>query len=152
MADSRKGDTGLTDSIAQKNIRKDDKRIIALAHLDRLSAELGFAKLEAPAIKADLENIQKTLIEVMGIISGTGKKLDAKYLLFLEKQSAAPIKEFVLPGVNRAEAALHLARTAARLAETACVAAAAPQEVLAYINRLSLYLFYQAVAQSGKTP
>ena len=142
----RKGDAGLTDSLAQKNIRKDDKRIIALAHLDRLSAELGFAKLEAPALKADLETIQKTLIEIMGIISGTGKKLDPMHLAWLETHTtAAPLKEFVLPGQNRAEAALHLARTSARLAETACVAAAAPPEVLAYINRLSLYLFYKAI-------
>ena len=139
----------MTDSLAQKNIRKDDKRIIALAHLDRLSAELGLAKLEAPSLRADLENIQKTLIEIMGIISGTGKKLDPKHIAWLEKRTAAaPLKEFVLPGKTRAEAALHLARTAARLAETACVAANAPEDVLAYINRLSLYLFYNAV----KTP
>ena len=153
---THKGDLGLTDSIARKDIRKDDKSIIALAHLDRLSAELGLARAQNPALSAQLEGIQLALVELMGIISGSGKKFDGKYLAFLDSQItelkavSVPFKHFILPGSNTKEAVLHLARTSARLAETACVAASTPQAALAFINRLSLYLFMLALEQAEK--
>jgi len=147
MDNIKKGDRGYTDSLAAKNIKKDDPRVIALARLDRLSTELGMAKLENPALKNQLTAIQAVLIEIMGTISGSGKKLGPRHLDFLDgeisrlKQQLPPLKEFVLPGVNRAEISLHLARTSCRLAETTAVAANTDADILAYINRLSLYLF-----------
>jgi cob(I)alamin adenosyltransferase len=153
MDTARKGDAGLTDSLTQKNIRKDDKRIIALAMLDRLSAELGFVKIEAPAFAESFTKIQNVLIEVMGIISGSGKTLDGGGLAFLNSEISrigkelSPLKEFILAGANKTEALLHLCRTSARIAETSAVAANAPREVLAFLNRLSLYLFTAARAQ-----
>ncbi|MDR0734937.1 MAG: ATP:cob(I)alamin adenosyltransferase [Elusimicrobiota bacterium] len=152
----RKGDAGLTDSLARQNISKSDPRIIALAHLDCLNTELGAAKLACPALAPRLENLQNVLIETMGIISGSGKILDSAHTAALEesinalKTSTPPLKKFVLPGLSHADIALHRARACARLAETACVAAAAPVETLAFINRLSLYLFMEAYAQSAK--
>ncbi|MDR0646468.1 MAG: ATP:cob(I)alamin adenosyltransferase [Elusimicrobiota bacterium] len=153
MENIRKGDIGRTDSLARKNIKKDDKRIIALAMLDRLCAELGFAKTEIPALAESFTKIQNILIEIMGIISGSGKTLSRGGLDFLDLEigrlgkELPPLKEFILPGNNKAEAILHLCRTCARVAETAAVAANAPQETLAFINRLSLYLFTLARAQ-----
>ncbi|MDR1124000.1 MAG: ATP:cob(I)alamin adenosyltransferase [Elusimicrobiota bacterium] len=152
----RKGDAGFTDSLARQNISKADPRIIALAHLDCLNAELGAAKLACPALAARLEGLQNILIEVMGIISGTGKTLAAAHTAALEERIAAlkaatpPLTKFILPGMSPADAALHRARASARLAETACVAAAAPQETLAFINRLSLYLFMEAYSLSAR--
>ncbi len=59
-----------------------------------------------------------------------------------------PLTSFVLPGGSEAAARLHLARAAVRRAERAMVALAAEQAVnpaaLAYINRLSDYLFVLA--------
>lgn len=62
----------------------------------------------------------------------------------------APLRSFVLPGGSRTAGALHLARTICRRAERAMVElAATPGEsvgapALAYINRLSDYLFVAA--------
>jgi cob(I)alamin adenosyltransferase len=62
----------------------------------------------------------------------------------------SPLRSFVLPGGTGAAAALHLARTICRRAERQIVALAAiPGEIvgapaLAYINRLSDYLFVAA--------
>ena len=62
----------------------------------------------------------------------------------------SPLRSFVLPGGTRAASALHLARTICRRAERKIVElAATPGEVvgapaLAYINRLSDYLFVAA--------
>ena len=153
----RKGDAGLTDSLARQNISKADPQIIALAHLDCLNTELGAAKLACTALAAQLENLQNVLIEVMGIISGSGRTLSAAHTAALEerigalKTSTPPLKRFVLPGLSPADISLHRARACARLAETACVAAAAPSEVLAFINRLSLYLFMESYALSAQT-
>jgi cob(I)alamin adenosyltransferase len=62
----------------------------------------------------------------------------------------SPLQSFVLPGGSRAASALHMARTICRRAEREIVAlAATPGEIvgapaLAYINRLSDYLFVAA--------
>ena len=65
-----------------------------------------------------------------------------------------PLTSFVLPGGTEAAARVHLARTAARRAERAMTALAEAEPVnpaaLAYINRLSDYLFVLArVANDG---
>jgi cob(I)alamin adenosyltransferase len=59
-----------------------------------------------------------------------------------------PLREFILPGGDRAAAACHLARTICRRAERRCceLAAAEPvrDDVLRYLNRLSDLLFVVA--------
>jgi cob(I)alamin adenosyltransferase len=59
-----------------------------------------------------------------------------------------PLKEFVLPGGDRAAAACHLARTICRRAERRCWELAAEADVsrdlLRYLNRLSDLLFVAA--------
>jgi cob(I)alamin adenosyltransferase len=60
----------------------------------------------------------------------------------------APLKNFVLPGGSPGSAMLHLARTVARRAERAVLdldgEAAARQELVIYLNRLSDLLFVLA--------
>lgn len=59
-----------------------------------------------------------------------------------------PLTSFILPGGSEAAARLHIARAAARRAERAMTALAATEptnpQALAYINRLSDYLFVLA--------
>ncbi|HEY5667194.1 MAG TPA: ATP:cob(I)alamin adenosyltransferase, partial [Gammaproteobacteria bacterium] len=59
-----------------------------------------------------------------------------------------PLKEFVLPGGDRAAAACHLARTVCRRAERRTVELAERDsvrpEILRYLNRLSDLLFVMA--------
>ena len=59
-----------------------------------------------------------------------------------------PLKTFILPGGGRAGASLHLARAISRRAERAVVNFSAqesiPGGVVAYLNRLSTWLFVAA--------
>ena len=70
-------------------------------------------------------------------------------------ENLSPLRSFVLPGGSPAAAALHLARTVARRAERAMVAAARTDgepigaEALKYINRVSDFLFVAARAVNG---
>ena len=67
----------------------------------------------------------------------------------------APLRSFVLPAGNGGAGEIHLARAITRRAERTAVALAAAEPVnpaaLAYLNRLSDYLFISArfVNQSG---
>jgi cob(I)alamin adenosyltransferase len=68
----------------------------------------------------------------------------------------SPLRSFVLPGGSPAAAALHLARTICRRAERDMVALAAiadekvGEAALAYINRLSDYLFVASRFANGR--
>jgi cob(I)alamin adenosyltransferase len=70
------GDTGLTDIITGKKIRKTDSRIKAIAAIDELTCLLGLLKArfkKSSALKpfaGELEKIQKNLFIVSGIIAG----------------------------------------------------------------------------------
>jgi cob(I)alamin adenosyltransferase len=67
-----------------------------------------------------------------------------------------PLRSFVLPGGSEAAAALHIARTVARRAERQMVELARTEgetvsrEALAYVNRLSDFLFVAARWTNGK--
>ncbi len=69
--------------------------------------------------------------------------------------SLSPLTSFILPGGSAASAHLHLARAIARRAERAAVALAEQEAInppaLAYLNRLSDWLFVAArtMNQSG---
>src|SRR5690606_31898246 len=72
-------------------------------------------------------------------------------------EALAPLRSFILPGGSEAAARLHLARVATRRAERAASALAAAEPInpaaLAYLNRLSDYLFVHArVANGGRDP
>ncbi len=62
-----------------------------------------------------------------------------------------PLTSFILPGGSAGAAALHVARAVARRAERSVVAMAADAnpQALAYLNRLSDYLFVAARAANG---
>ena len=68
-----------------------------------------------------------------------------------------PLTSFILPGGSEAAARVHLARAIARRAERAITAVAGAEPVnpaaLAYVNRLSDYLFVLARAiNAGNDP
>ncbi len=62
-----------------------------------------------------------------------------------------PLASFILPGGSAGAAALHVARAVARRAERGVVAmgSLANPQALAYVNRLSDYLFVAARAANG---
>jgi len=157
------GETGLGDGERRK---KYDARVDAYGEVDELNCVLGLVRLHTQGAQdPDLVRIDRTLARVQNDLFDLGADLcvppqpDEQHALRMtESQTAAletaiddlnaelsPLKSFVLPGGSAAASALHQARTVCRRAERSIVFLAGRETVgapvLAYINRLSDYLF-----------
>lgn len=145
------GDAGFTSLFGGRRVPKTHPRVLAGALLDDLSCLLGAVKAGARAgLKKELAAVQRQLFRAAGFIAGAANagavRRDAAALEAFSGRRAAglpPLKEFVLPGRNRKDALVHLARSRARLCELlAWRLKARPAAV--YLNRLSDYLFILA--------
>jgi cob(I)alamin adenosyltransferase len=160
-----KGDTGLGDGARRL---KCDARIAAFGEVDELNCVIGLARLHTQGADADLGRIDAILARAQNDLFDLGADLcvppsegESGALRVTPGQTQAleraiddlngelaPLKSFVLPGGLPAAAFLHQARTVCRRAERAMVALAQSESVgapaLAYINRLSDYLFVAA--------
>jgi cob(I)alamin adenosyltransferase len=171
---TRSGDQGDTGLIGGRRVKKNVPRVAACGSVDELNALLGLAIAElgaAPLVEpgagppaAALSRIQNTLFTLGAELATPpaaepargSEPLAAAETAWLEAAIDAlgdrlpPLAHFVLPGGSRAGATLHLARTVCRRAERAIITLAAEEsvrdEVLAYVNRLSDYLFMLARA------
>jgi cob(I)alamin adenosyltransferase len=155
---TRTGDSGTTGLANGERVAKTDPRIEAFGAIDETNSAVGLILAEVDledSLRASLTRIQHDLFEVGAELSLPGyRQLDATYVTRLETEIDAlnaalpPLKEFVLPGGNRAAAACHLARTFCRRAERRAWAVAESlelnPEVLRYLNRLSDFLFVAA--------
>ena len=159
------GETGLGDGARRP---KYDARVAAYGEVDELNCVIGLARLHTAGDDPDLARIETTLARAQNDLFDLGADLcvppspsDTHALRMIPRQAEAleraiddlnaelaPLKSFVLPGGSPASAALHQARTVCRRAERAIVQLAASETVgapaLAYINRLSDYLFVAA--------
>ncbi len=159
------GETGLGDGVRRP---KYDARIAAYGEVDELNCVIGLARLQTAGADPNLQRIDATLARVQNDLFDLGADLcvppaegKADGLRVTPGQAKAlehaiddlnaelsPLKSFVLPGGLPAAAALHQARTVCRRAERAIVFLAGRESVgapaLAYINRLSDYLFVAA--------
>ena len=155
---TRTGDTGTTGLASGERVAKTDPRIEAFGAIDETSSAVGLVLAEIDrddSVRASLTRIQHDLFEVGAEISLPGsRRLNETYVTRLETEldtlnaTLPPLKEFVLPGGNRAAAACHLARTFCRRAERRTWALAESvdvnAEILRYLNRLSDFLFVAA--------
>ena len=153
---SGSGDNGETSALKGGRVSKNNALIHFEGTADELNSQLGLVKaMISDQSKRDfIEGIQKALMVIMAHISDPANE---KYLLpkneinVLEKEidrlSEDLPKEFqfVLPGKSVIEAQIHITRTAARRAERMFTAVNEQQPLcnnaLAYLNRLSDYLF-----------
>jgi cob(I)alamin adenosyltransferase len=160
---TKTGDTGETSLFGGPRVRKSDARVEAFGDVDELNAAVGAARalVEDPEIDAQLAAVQEELFCV-GAELATPRDAKARAALppvdgawaeRLERKIDAwdaelpKLDRFVLPGGMRTAAALHLARTVCRRAERRVVAlgtAEVAPAVLAYLNRLSDFLFVAA--------
>jgi len=161
---TKKGDAGETGLFGGPRVKKSAARVEAYGDVDELNAAIGAARAvgEDPEIDAELGKVQA---ELFCLGADLATPVDAKArsaippvdLAWTERMERSidawdfelpPLTRFVLPGGNRAAAALHVARTVCRRAERRVVALAAETEVaapvLAYLNRLSDLLFVAA--------
>jgi cob(I)alamin adenosyltransferase len=160
---TRQGDKGETGLVGGQRVPKDSPRIEAYGTVDELNAFIGAARVTAGEMDLDelaaiLLRVQHELFNLGSILATlpedvhpkqphvTGvetKRLEAE--MDRMNQDLAPLRSFVLPGGNRLDAELHIARTVCRRAERACIALgrseSVPPEAIRYLNRLSDALF-----------
>ena len=165
---TRTGDDGTTGLVDGSRLPKHDVRMEAIGAVDEANSALGLAA----AILGDNEHaqqlfrIQNDLFDLGADLATPATEDDdfapsemvlrmvAAQTEWLEQAIDAananlePLTSFVLPGGSEASARLHLARAATRRAERAMTAMAEQlrtnPQALAYINRLSDYLFVLA--------
>jgi cob(I)alamin adenosyltransferase len=166
------GETGLGDGSRRP---KSDARVAAFGDVDETNSTIGLARLatnagadpKLAAIEATLARAQNDLFDLGADLCMPGAAKGGKRppLRIAPSQVKAletaidalnkdlePLRSFVLPGGSPAAAALHVARAVCRRAERSVVALAGieGEEVgktaIAYINRLSDYLFVAARA------
>lgn len=158
MLYSGKGDDGTTQAFGcdQKRISKSSEIPEALGALDELQAFLGFVKVRAVSeerIFLLLREVQETIFSIQAQVAGADKHISSREVENIEKvineieKEIPPLKGFSIAGGTELSALLDVARTHARKAERALVAAtgagacAVPKETTAYMNRLSSLLF-----------
>jgi cob(I)alamin adenosyltransferase len=159
---TRAGDRGETSLGDGSRVPKLDCRIGAFGTVDEVNAALGVVLAEPTLperLRAPLEQIQNDLFDVGADLSvpfGVTDRLrvDQQHVDRLEQlcdefNAELPmLKSFVLPGGTEAAARLHVARTTCRRAEREALVANGEHEinplVLAYLNRLSDFLFIAA--------
>jgi cob(I)alamin adenosyltransferase len=175
---TRTGDDGTTGLVDGSRRAKHDPRMAAIGEIDELNSATGFAALMVDAeMAAELARIQNDLFDLGADLATPLGAFDtadfaptemvlrivASQVAWLEsaidRHNAAlpPLKSFILPGGSEAAARVHLARSIARRAERAVAALADAEPVnpaaLAYVNRLSDYLFVLARAiNAGRDP
>lgn len=152
---TRTGDDGTTGLADGARVAKTDPRVEAFGDVDETNSVLGLLLAEPslpPAIRESITRIQHELFEIGSELALPGcAKIAAEHVQRLEQELDAfnaelpPLKEFILPGGNRAAAVCHLARTVCRRAERRAWAATAAHalsaDTLRYLNRLSDLLF-----------
>jgi len=147
-----RGDSGITDLIGGRRVKKSDAIITALGNIDELSAELGACRAvlgHDHEYSTILHDRQKELIALMGCLASG---FDFKCTHFIDEiikklnEKIQMPSEFIIPGCNKVEATLNISRTVCRRAERSVVAAKAGEDIIAYLNRLSTLLFILTVA------
>ncbi|MFL5918542.1 MAG: cob(I)yrinic acid a,c-diamide adenosyltransferase [Gaiellaceae bacterium] len=159
---TRAGDTGETSLGDGSRVAKLDCRIGAFGTVDELNAALGvvLAHADVPeGLREPLERVQNDLFDVGADLSvpfGIGDRLRVtqEHVDRLEalcddfNANLPPLKSFVLPGGTAVAARLHVARTTCRRSERDALTAEGEHGinplVLAYLNRLSDFLFIAA--------
>jgi cob(I)alamin adenosyltransferase len=159
---TRAGDSGETSLGDGSRVPKLDCRIGAFGTVDELNATLGVVLAEPTlpellreplhAIQNDLFDVGADLCVPFGVTDRL--RIEQAHIDRLEvlcdelNAGLPPLKSFVLPGGTEAAARLHVARTTCRRAEREALAASEEHEinplVLAYLNRLSDFLFIAA--------
>jgi cob(I)alamin adenosyltransferase len=166
---TRTGDGGTTGLVDGSRLPKHAARMEAIGAVDEANSAIGVAVIACdPVTATTLIRIQNDLFDLGADLATPGDDFapgemtlrivpaQAEWLegaIDALNESLAPLTSFILPGGSEAAARVHVARAATRSAERAMTALGAETPVnpaaLAYINRLSDYLFVLARALNG---
>ena len=171
---TRTGDNGTTGLVTGPRRLKSDLRVDAYGAVDETNAFVGLARqhtADIPTLDDALMRIQNDLFDLGADLAtpDTGEppqyeplRIVTAQVTWLETEidrlnaELEPLRSFVLPAGSPASAALHVARAVARRAERQMVALAnvegeiVSKEAIAYINRLSDFLFVAARSANDK--
>jgi len=161
---TRTGDDGTSGLVDGSRQPKHSARFEAIGAVDEANSAIGLAVIAADSQprRAPIR-IQNDMFDLGADIATPGNDFAPPEMVlrivpaqveWLEQaidrlnENLSPLTSFILPGGSEAAARTHIARAAVRRAERAMVALAAGEPVnpaaLAYINRLSDYLFVLA--------
>lgn len=163
---TRTGDDGTTGLVDGSRVAKHDARMEAIGAVDEANSAIGLAICAVVFDHhAALHRIQNDLFDLGADLATPGEdftpspmvlRMVAAQTDWLERamdalnENLPALTSFILPGGDEGAARVHVARAAARRAERAMVALSAETPInpqaLAYINRLSDYLFVLARA------
>jgi cob(I)alamin adenosyltransferase len=162
---TRTGDAGSTGLVDGSRAAKHSVRIEAIGAVDEANSAIGFAAavLREGPHAGPLSRIQNDLFDLGADIATPGADFAPSEMVlrivpaqveWLERavdratERLQPLTSVVHPGGSEAAARVHLARATVRRAERAVTALAATEPVnpaaLAYVNRLSDFLFQLA--------
>jgi cob(I)alamin adenosyltransferase len=161
---TRTGDDGSTGLGDGSRVGKDSLRVEAYGTVDELNSHIGLvlACELPPALRKTLSETQHLLFDLGGELCMPGHSfITQAQVEWLEQELDAlnddlpMLKEFILPGGSLPAATCHIARTVCRRAERLMVSLAREEPVeaaaLAFVNRLSDYLFVAARVLARET-
>jgi cob(I)alamin adenosyltransferase len=157
---TRTGDQGQTSLFGGARVAKNDARIEAYGTIDELNSFIGVARTSPIPSDTDrtLDQVQHDLFEIGAHLASPGTsrfpgvepaRIEALEAAIDAMERELPaLKNFILPGGTSPAAYLHVARTVCRRVERLVVALGDETEAtlstIAYLNRLSDYLFVAA--------
>ena len=162
---TKTGDKGTTSLIGGTKVSKSHLRIEAYGTVDELNSNIGLCKdaLDDEHSRTVLQDVQWQLFSIGAALACDPAKetklhipdIHESDIVSLEKEIdrmnevLSPLKYFILPGGHHIISFLHIARCVCRRAERCCVHLETEKEkidplILAYLNRLSDYLFVLA--------
>ena len=171
---TRTGDDGTSGLVDGSRRNKAAPRFQAIGSVDELNSAVGLAAVALAGSEhaAALARVQNDLFDlgadlatpgddfapsemVLRVVAAQAERLERE--IDVLNEDLEPLTSFILPGGSEAAARLHVARSIARRAERDTVALAKDQPVnpaaLAYLNRLSDFLFVLARAvNAGNDP
>lgn len=170
---TKRGDDGTTSLLYGGRVEKDDLRTAAYGTVDETVSALGLARADleghplhdlvlevqrelfalAAQLATHVDDWERLEVGVSRVDDGMVDELDHRIDASTERHPLP--REFVVPGGNRAAAALDLARTVCRRAERHVVTLKReghlPEDApLRYLNRLSDYLYVLAREAEGR--
>lgn len=165
---TKTGDNGTTSIVGGSRLPKNAPRIEAYGTVDELNSAIGLltsnTDTQAPE-KELLLNVQNTLLNIGGYLAGMpDPKVSDTEIKALESsidimdKLLPPLHNFILPGGCPLAAQAHVARTICRRAERRMIdivsTLSLPAELLAFINRLSdwLYTFARYANAQAEVP
>ncbi len=158
---TRTGDGGTAGLVDGSRVSKSSLRMTAIGEVDEANAAIGvaIAALSDGDIQLQLLRIQNDLFDLGADVATPGEvdgalRIVAEQAARLEididdlNASLEPLTSFILPSGSMGVSALHLARAIVRRAERAAVALDQAEplnpQLVAFLNRLSDYLFVAA--------